>query len=730
MKTALSFLFGLTLATSAHAQTPLTPAKDANQDRTEASAAETPAAEAEDDEVIDVVVTGHAADSLQKVPGSMSRLSPKEVRRVAPADTGELLRRVPGVHVRPEEGAGLRLNIGMRGLSPTRSKLVQVLEDGIPIALNPYGEPDLYYSTPVDRIHAVEVIKGSGSLLYGPRVVGGVVNFVTVAPPWKKTWVVEGHAGQRGYYQALGRYGDKVGDTRYVLQAVHRQGDGVRDIDFSTQDVLGKIAFATSDSGEATVKIGIYDEWSRAPYLGLTQLMYDQDPRQPSLSRFVGFQVRRYDASLKHEQWFGVRTRLTTMVYAYETQRAWRRQDYDRQRDPTEAYQRVEGDPSIEDGAVFFRNTATIRDRNYDVVGIEPRLEHRFDTAGIRHTLQVGARVLGETGRQRQYRTDAPSSDAGDQIADESNRTIALAAYLQDRLAFREDLLVTPGVRVEHGQQRRTIRRRAVGGVPQDVFVQGDSDFTSVMPGIGMTAGKSAAHFFGGVHAGFAPPRVSQAVTSGGLSAELKAERSVHYELGGRLRPVGSVHLESTAFLMNFYNQIVFGTPAAGAQSELINGGSTRHAGVETATRLQLADALGWRGEADLVARHTYVRAMFRGGAFDGNTLPYAPEHTALVGADVRHQSGPFAGGSWTYVAEQYADEANTGEPDTTGRVGELPDYHVLDLRAGYHHAVFGLTADVTVKSALDQVYIASRLPDGIHTAGFRQVTLGLRWEQ
>ena len=44
-------------------------------------------------------------------------------------------------------------------------------------------------------------------------------------------------------------------------------------------------------------------------------------------------------------------------------------------------------------------------------------------------------------------------------------------------------------------------------------------------------------------------------------------------------------------------------------------------------------------------------------------------------------------------------------------------------------HAKTGLGALLTVKNALDQVFVATRLPDGIHTAGFRQVNVGLRWD-
>ena len=79
---------------------------------------------------------------LSKVPGSVAVLDFKCIRKIAPMHGNELFRKIPGLNVVDEEGAGLRLNIGIRGLDPDRSRNVLVLEDGIPVALNPYGEPE------------------------------------------------------------------------------------------------------------------------------------------------------------------------------------------------------------------------------------------------------------------------------------------------------------------------------------------------------------------------------------------------------------------------------------------------------------------------------------------------------------------------------------------------------------------------------------------------------------
>src|SRR5687767_9966791 len=129
-------------------------------------------------------VIGEYDQVLTSIPGSAFLVGKDRIEATHPSDTGEILRRVPGLHVVDDSGPfSMRLNLGVRGLNPDRSRKLLVLEDGVPLALAPYGEPEMYYSPPIDRMRRVEVLKGSGSILFGPQTVGGVVNFVTPDPP-------------------------------------------------------------------------------------------------------------------------------------------------------------------------------------------------------------------------------------------------------------------------------------------------------------------------------------------------------------------------------------------------------------------------------------------------------------------------------------------------------------------------------------------------------------------
>lgn len=78
------------------------------------------------------------AERLRRLPGSVDVVDRETLEDANVMTTNEALRKVAGVNVRDEEGFGLRPNIGIRGINPTRSSKVLLLEDGIPLTYAPY----------------------------------------------------------------------------------------------------------------------------------------------------------------------------------------------------------------------------------------------------------------------------------------------------------------------------------------------------------------------------------------------------------------------------------------------------------------------------------------------------------------------------------------------------------------------------------------------------------------
>jgi Fe(3+) dicitrate transport protein len=681
----------------------------------------------------EVHVIGDKADSLQKIPGSGTLIPHKEIDRAQPYDASEMLRRVPGVNVSQQEGGGLRLDMGVHGLDPGRSRNVLVLEDGVPIAVNPYSEADLYYLPQIERMRGIEVVKGSGSILFGPQTIGGVVNFLTLAPPSSELTAVELDYGQRNYAKVLALHGDTVGSARYIVQAFHTRGDGYRDENFNATDAFGKIAFDTSSKGEATVKVGFHDDATRSDDVGLTRAMFQRDPDTPTLAPADHIDQQRYDVSLTHEQHFSRNTTLKTLIYAYETKRIWNREDFDRTPIAGTPYDHVVGDTSFPNGGIYFRSTDAVLDRTYDVAAIEPRLQTRGETFGVGHTLDVGARILAESAHYKQYSGDTPWAQTGSLDYEFQHGTYGFAAYTQDRLAFKDWLLVTPGIRFEHAELSSAVLRQGTSTGVANVNIPSNGSAGGLIPGIGIIAGSRDVHAFAGSYVGYAPPRITSPINpKGGSVSELDSERSINYEIGGRLTLRKKFHLEATGFLLDFDNQVVQNGSSDGSGDELVNGGKTRHYGIEGEARLDLGNWMKLNTDVELATRFTLARAFFVGGINDGNMLPYSPPANLVTTLAADRALGPGRLGgevAWTFVAPQFSDASDTRAEDATGQTGLIPAYHLFDLSARYKHTPTGLTGKVTIKGLTNDPYIAARRPEGIQAAGFREIIFGLRWE-
>ena len=677
---------------------------------------------------IEVVAT--AEDLRTAVPGSLHVISGRDLQAAKPLDANEVLRRVPGINLREDSGpVAMRLNIGIRGLNPNRSRKVLMLEDGIPIALAPYGEPDMYYSPPIERMGRVEVLKGSGQIVHGPQTVGGVINFVTPDPPAKFHGEVDAEGGQRGVFVGEASLGASNRDQSisWIANYLHKQGDGWRSFYYDIEDLQAKFNFQLGARHSLAAKAGVYDEISNSTYLGLTQPMYERDPNLNAVPSDA-LDVERRAGSLSHAYTIGPASTLSSAAFAYSTKRYWGRQDFDRS-DAGRQYLAVLGDASIPGGALYLRDSAGNRNREFDVFGAQSSFSrlHRFGQ------LDAGARYIYERARDR--RVNGPGLDARSGVTrdDEFRYGRALAGYAQNLFKIGSRISLTPGARfVRYRQERRIVRKR-VGGVPSDVDIRMENVVATVIPGLGFSIrAASGISFFAGVHRGFAPPGTKIAITSSGENLDLDAELSWNYEAGVRLAGKRSVSGEFTFFRMDFSNQIITAAESGGATTTVTNGGATMHQGFESSARIhwdRVADLQGWSLYTDF--RHMYLpSAEFRDNElYGGNRLPYAPEQTFGVIFGVRQFGGLSFQVDLNAVASQFGDNRETLEPSSDGTVGQLPAYQVANLALGYEIQRERWTFEpyFTVKNAFDELYIASRAPQGIQPGLFRQVNGGLR---
>ena len=123
-------------------------------------------------------------------------MTTKELKHAQPADVAEVLRHVPGHYCDTGGGRGTATRCRHPRPGP-RGDCVACLSSktACPWLVNLYAEPDIYYVPAVERIRGVEVVKGSGNILFGPQTIGGVINFLTLVPPDYQHETVETNAG-------------------------------------------------------------------------------------------------------------------------------------------------------------------------------------------------------------------------------------------------------------------------------------------------------------------------------------------------------------------------------------------------------------------------------------------------------------------------------------------------------------------------------------------------------
>ena len=121
--------------------------------------------------------------SQQVLPASGVFIGKDDLKKQNYVDVNRVLRQVPGVYVREEDGNGLFPNISVRGVTTERSKAVTVMEDGILSAPAPYSAPSAYYIPNIGRMSGLEILKGSSQIKYGPHITGGVINYLSTPIP-------------------------------------------------------------------------------------------------------------------------------------------------------------------------------------------------------------------------------------------------------------------------------------------------------------------------------------------------------------------------------------------------------------------------------------------------------------------------------------------------------------------------------------------------------------------
>lgn len=685
--------------------------------------------------------------------GSSYYISPKELKKYNYTDINRVLRAVPGVTYYEEDGFGLRPNISLRGTSPERSARISLMEDGVLIAPAPYSAPSAYYFPSVVRMEAVEILKGSSQVQYGPFTTGGAINMVSAQIPDEFNGKIRATYGAFNTRQLHAKAGGQKGQFGYVAEFLNYGSGGFKDLPddshtgFDINEILAKVRYGSKADAKiqqfVEAKFQYSNEVSNETYLGLTEQDFENSP----FLRYASSQDDQMNADhlqfvLTHEINFTKNMRITTNAYLNKFKRNWFKLDDVVFNGDKQGIANVVSNPTafpdhmnivrgeVDSGADALLLKAN--NREYYSTGIQTKFDYHWYGDNTFHDLEIGARYHYDeedrfqwedgysiTNQQLTRTSEGPRGAQGNRISSAT----AFAAYAMYKLKWN-DLTFTPGLRYEN----ITLQREDFGS--SDPTRTGNNLSTRenkvdiFIPGIGFNyAFTSDVSLFGGVHKGFSPP---------GSSVGQEAEESINYELGSRFA-IGQLRGEVIGFYNDYSNLLGSDIAATGGTGTLdqFNAGEVRVSGLEvllnyellpTNTKFKLPISFGYTLTDTKFLSSFGSSNDIWGEVTEGDELPYIAKHQFNTSISLEHSKYELNFGA-----------RFNGEFRTLAGSGDIPNNErvdsnfILDFSAKYHiNKKLSLTTNVI--NLLDETYAVSRVPAGLRPGHPFGANLGLEF--
>ena len=672
--------------------------------------------------------------------GSAYYISPEEIRRLGYTDINRMLKAVPGVNMYEEDGFGLRPNISLRGTKAERSERISIMEDGVLAAPAPYSAPAAYYFPNVARMEAIEVLKGSSQVQYGPFTTGGAINLVSTPIPNSFSGKANISYGSKNTFKSHTSVGSSWKHFGYMVEYLRYQSDGFKKYEdhaakgFKRNDIIAKIRVKTDHvkvvNHDMELKFGYADENSDETYVGLSA---DDFKKTPFL-RYAGSQMDKLKTD--HRQWvatylltFSNKLKITTNAYYNYFHRNWyklndvragitskeKRSIADVLVDPEtniRYFDILTGKTDREEEALLVRaNNRTYRSR-----GIQTRAEYRFNLNEFFFDLEFGLRYHAD--EEDRFQWDDSYSMKNKKMVlfmegihgTNANRVTsanALAGYLLAKLRY-DAWTVTAGLRYEDVDLLKKDYTKEDLARSGKVRIETPNHARVLIPGVGLHYQlMPAASVFFGIHKGFAPP-----------SAELyqKPESSVNMELGTRVA-IGNFRAELIGFYNNYSNMLGSDLAASGGAGTLeqFNVGEARVKGAEFLVQYQPLPK-NCNVRLPLQVSYTYTDTEIRnsfeshswGNVVRGDEIPYIFKHALNMQLGIECK--------WFYanIGARYNSDMRTSPGQgTIAEREKVPANLIFDASLNVFVNKY-LTVRLNAINLTNRVYLTSRHPAGL----------------
>lgn len=623
--------------------------------------------------------------------------------------------RVAGLNIWENEGGGLQLNIGGRGLDPNRTANFNVRQNGHDISADALGYPESYYTPPIEAVGKIQIVRGAASLQYGTQF-GGLINFVMKKPVQdrKIEVVARQSVGSFGFYNAFTSASGTVGKLSHYTFFQYKRADGWRaNSRFNNYTFYTDLDYKLSDKTSIGLDITHMHYLAKQPG-GLSDAMFAADPRQTNRER-NWFNVNWNMAALHFDHRFNAGNEFNLRIFGLAANRY----------------------------SLGFRpnRVATIDDNSErDLIkgdftnwGAEARYLKRYSVAKKMSVLLVGGRYyygynhnlqgLGSKGKDADFTFVEPDRFITYDYRF-PNRNVALFAenifYINDKLS------VTPGLRFEYikttadgyyGNIARDLAGNVINISRTDEYRTNGRHFLLAGIGIGYKPVEKV-ELYGNISQNYRSITFSDmriANPSSVIDPNLKDEKGYSIDLGIRSHQTSLFNYDVSLFYLNYDNRI--GEVQFYDESNRVlrlrsNVGQATIMGIESYAeadflRLARPENTDWSGV--LFGNVAFIKSEYKHSEIpgvQGNQVEFVPKINLKTGLRLGYKKlkGSF---QLTHLTDQFSEATNAVDGGVSSVVGLIPAYTIMDLSLSYEWKRFRVEG--SVNNLTNEMYFTRR---------------------
>ena len=615
----------------------------------------------------------------------------------------EVFSRVPGVNIWENDGSGVQINVGVRGLSPNRSWELNVRQNGFDISADVFGYPEAYYNPPLEAVESIELIRGGAALQYGPQF-GGMLNYVLKRENTKKfSFETQNTIGSYNLMSSYNAIGGKLGKFSYYAYNHSRSADGWREnsqYKVRNTHLFLEYAFTENTKLSAEYTNMVYELQQGG---GLTDAQFNDNPRQ----------------SLRDRNWFGVPWNVFSLNFDTKI--------FERLTSNTKFFGLVgernsvgfTATPNIPDEINPATNEYAHRrvDRDfYENFGLENRNLLKYTLGNIENNLAFGVRLYRANTIRNQQGRGTTASDFDLSVEDIFPRSLDfltnnVAVFAENQFKITDKFSITPGVRYEYIENIGSGRFGLQSGneIP---FDDKNISRSKALFGLGLEYKFGSTNLYANITQAFRPVLFSDftppAVTDV-IDPNLKDADGYNADLGYRGFINNYINFDVSLFYLRYNNRIggirqfVNNDPSQGTFLYRTNLGETVNQGIESFVNFNVARFLNIYntfGNLELFATMSFIDARYTdfsvfttsGTApnevitesnLKGNRVENAPRYVHNFGL-VYSKNNFSSTLQYRTSGGIFTDANNTQNPSANGVTGWLDGYQVMDFSTEY----------------------------------------------